>query len=155
MRTLNLTPLYRNAIGFDRLANLLDATYQAEQGNIGYPPYDVEALNEHQFFISLAVAGFAEDELEFKVEQGVLTVTGKKEVEKTKHKLLYQGIAARTFERKFDLAEHVEITGANLNNGLLVIDLKQEIPETLKPKRILIKTEPGILVHQTESGEAA
>lgn len=155
MTTIDLTPLYRNTVGFDRLASMLDNAFRAEQSNTSYPPYDIEALDEHRYAISLAVAGFTQEELDIQVERGVLTVKGKKADDKTKRNYLYQGIASRAFERKFNLADHVEITGAKLVNGLLTIELKHELPEAMKPKRIEISSDINVLEHRTETDKAA
>jgi len=155
MTTVDLTPLYRNTVGFDRLASLLDNAFRTEQSNTSYPPYDIEALDEHCYAISLAVAGFTQEELDIQVERGVLTVKGKKADDKTKRNYLYQGIASRAFERKFNLADHVEITGAKLVNGLLTIELKHELPETMKPKRIEISSDSSVIEHKTKSEQAA
>lgn len=155
MTTIDLTPLYRNTVGFDRLASMLDNAFRAEQSNTSYPPYDIEALDEHRYAISLAVAGFTQEELDIQVERGVLTVKGKKADDKTKRNYLYQGIASRAFERKFNLADHVEITGAKLVNGLLTIELKHELPEAMKPKRIEISSDTNVLEHRTETDKAA
>lgn len=149
MTTIDLTPLYRNTIGFDRLAALLDSAFRAEQNSTSYPPYDIEVLDENRYAISLAVAGFTQGELEIQVERGVLTIKGRKAEEKGGRKYLYQGIASRAFERKFNLADHVEITGARLTNGLLTIELKHELPEAMKPKRIAINSgDATLLEHQ-------
>jgi len=155
MKTIDLSPLYRNTIGFDRLAAILDGAYQTDQNGSSYPPYDIEALEENRYSLTLAVAGFENDELDVQVERGVLTVKGGKKVDKSDRNYLYRGIAARAFERKFNLAEHMEISGASLNNGLLSIELKQEIPEEMKPKRIEIQTSNNALEHQPESSKAA
>ncbi len=156
MTTIDLTPLYRNTVGFDRLASLLDNAFRTEQTGSGYPPYDIEALDENRYAISLAMAGFKQDELDIQVERGVLTVRGKKAEDKSKHRYLYQGIATRSFERKFNLADHVEITGAKLDNGLLTIELKHELPEGMKPRRIEINTEDSnVIEHKSGSNEQA
>lgn len=157
MTTIDLTPLYRNTVGFDRLANLLDNAFRTEQTNTSYPPYDIEVLDEHCYAISLAIAGFTQDELDIQVERGILTVRGRKkqDEEKDQRKFLYQGIATRAFERKFNLADHVEITGAKLENGLLRIQLKQELPEAMKPRRIEINADSGMLEHQSQPEKAA
>lgn len=155
MTNIDLTPLYRNTIGFDRLASMLDSAFRTEQGHTAYPPYDIEALDEQRYAISLAVAGFTRDELDIEVERGVLSVRGKKSEDKSKRKYLYQGIANRAFERKFSLADHVEITGAKLTNGLLTIELKHELPEAMKPRRIEINSESKTLEHQTDADLAA
>lgn len=157
MNTIDLTPLYRSTIGFDRLGSLLDSALRAEQASAGYPPYNIESGSENRYDITLAVAGFDQSELDIQVEKGVLTVRGKKASdEKGERKYLYQGIATRGFERKFNLADHVEVTGANLNNGLLTINLVKEIPEAMKPKTIAINERGNVLEHQnSERNKAA
>ncbi|AXW86365.1 small heat shock chaperone IbpA [Lonsdalea quercina] len=139
MRNPDFSPLYRSAIGFDRLLNLLEAGQS--QGNGGYPPYNVELVDENQYRIAIAVAGFAEDELDITAHDNMLIVKGAHggEAAPAPRNYLYQGIAERNFERKFQLAEHIQIKGAHLENGLLYIDLERVIPETLKPRRIEIK----------------
>ena len=135
----DFTPLSRSTIGFDRLFDMLDNMAQHDTAN-GYPPYNIERTNEHSYRVSVAVAGFAEKDLNVELRDGILIVTGKREdAEKTDTKsVLYQGIAGRAFERRFQLAEHVEVRGAKLENGLLHVDLEQVIPEEKKPRRILI-----------------
>ena len=155
MNTIDLTPLYRSSIGFDRLGNLLDTALRSDQSSAGYPPYNIEVNGENRYGITLAVAGFEREELDIQVEKGVLTVRGKKSDAKEERKYLYQGIATRTFERKFNLADHVEVVGAQLNNGLLSISLVREIPEAMKPKTIAINTEGNILEHKGENAKAA
>ncbi|MFT4465901.1 MAG: small heat shock chaperone IbpA [Sodalis sp. (in: enterobacteria)] len=137
MRNFDFSPLYRSAIGFDRLVNLLEAGQG--QGNGGYPPYNVELVSENQYRIAIAVAGFAESELEITAHDNLLTVKGAHASDQSERNYLYQGIAERNFERKFQLAEHIQIKGAQLANGLLFIDLERVVPETLKPRRIEIK----------------
>jgi len=149
MNSIDLTPLYRNSIGFDRLASLLDHTLSSEPVNTTYPPYNIEVLDENRYGITLAVAGFEQNELDISVENGVLTVRGKKATE-DKRNYLHQGIANRTFERKFNLADYVEVTGADLTNGLLTISLVKEIPEAMKPKTIAINQNANVIEHQTE-----
>ncbi|HEY1058784.1 MAG TPA: Hsp20 family protein [Limnobacter sp.] len=136
MATIDLTPLYRSTIGFDRMASILDAAMRADTSN-GYPPYNIEVLEENRYQISLAVAGFEESELELEVERGVLTVRGRKAEDEEK-RYLHKGIAFRSFERKFNLADHVQVEGAALKNGLLVVELLKVIPEQMKPRRIPI-----------------
>ena len=155
MTTIDLAPLYRNTVGFDRLAALLDNAFRVEQSNTSYPPYDIETLDEHRYAISLAVAGFTQDELDIQVERGVLFIKGKKSEHKDKRNYFHQGIATRAFERKFNLADHVEITSANLANGLLTIELKHELPEAMKPKRIEISSGPNVLEHNNVSHQVA
>lgn len=139
MNTIDLSPLYRNSIGFDRMATLLDNALRTESASPGYPPYNIEVLEENRYAISLAIAGFAESDLDISVEKGVLTVRGKKSDE-VERKYLHQGIANRAFERKFNLADHIEVTAADLSNGLLTISLVKEIPEAMKPKNIAINS---------------
>jgi molecular chaperone IbpA len=137
MRNYDLTPLYRSAIGFDRLAQLAEHA-AANNGNTGYPPYNIELLGENRYRITMAVAGFSMNELEITSEGEKLLVKGSKAAPETERKYLYQGIAERGFERNFQLADHVTVQEANLENGLLNIDLVREIPEALKPRKIEI-----------------
>ncbi|MDO6446240.1 Hsp20 family protein [Colwellia sp. 1_MG-2023] len=149
MNSVDLTPLYRNSVGFDRFASMLDNALTSDASVSGYPPYDIEMIEDNRYAITLAVAGFSQDELDIQVEKGVLTVKGDKNT-KEKPKYLYNGIANRTFERKFNLADYVEITNAELTNGLLTIDLVKEIPEAMKPKKIAINQQPNAIEHKTE-----
>ena len=137
MRTLDFSPLFRSTVGFDRLFDLMDS--YAEQSS-GYPPYNIERSDETHYRITLAVAGFGEKDLSIEVKEGVLTVTGERtEQEKAdQSNFLYQGIAGRSFERRFQLAEPVEVRGAKLENGLLHVDLERVIPEEKKSRRIAI-----------------
>jgi molecular chaperone IbpA len=148
MRSFDLTPLFRSTVGFDRLADMLDSVAQFDNG-VAYPPYNIERADETHYRISLAVAGFAEKDLNVEVKEGVLTVQGKRESEKEpprdKH-YLYQGIAGRSFERRFQLAENVEVKGAQLENGLLHIDLERLVPEEKKPRRIAISGREGRVI---------
>ncbi|MCS6154706.1 Hsp20 family protein [Shewanella baltica] len=137
MRTYDLTPLYRSAIGFDRLAQLAEHA-AANNGNSGYPPYNIELLGENRYRITMAVAGFSMAELEISSEGEKLLVKGNKAESQTERKYLYQGIAERGFERTFQLADYVTVLGASLENGLLNVDLVREIPEALKPRKIEI-----------------
>ena len=140
MRTYDLSPLYRSAVGFDRLANLLENAARSSQDS-GYPPYNIETLGENAYRIEIAVAGFTPDELNIEVKENLLTVTGRKSAnddvvpQKT---YLHRGLAERDFERRFQLADYVVVTDANLVNGLLTITLKRELPEALKPRRVEI-----------------
>jgi len=138
MTTIDFSPLYRSTVGFDRLASMLDSVHQNNHST-GYPPYNIEATDDNEYAITIAVAGFEESELDIQTERGVLTVRGEKaKDEKKDRNYLYQGIATRTFERKFQLADHVEVVNADLQNGMLTISLVKEIPEAMKPKRISI-----------------
>ncbi|GDY26437.1 Hsp20 family protein [Agarivorans sp. Toyoura001] len=138
----DFSPLYRTAIGFDRLASFIEAAsnQSAQSQNNGYPPYNIEAVDENHYRITLAVAGFAEDELSIVARENALIVTGtkQKKANNTETKFLHQGIAERGFERKYQIADHVKVKAANLENGLLFIELEREIPEALKPKQIPI-----------------
>jgi molecular chaperone IbpA len=138
MRTLDLSPLYRSAIGFDRMANLLDAMTQSDTKQPSYPPYNIELTGDDTYRITMAVAGFAEADLDIQVEQNLLTVSGKKQATSEPKEFLYQGIAERGFDRRFQLADHVRVENAQLENGLLHVDLIREIPEAMKPKKIEI-----------------
>ena len=135
MRSIDFSPLYRSAIGFDRLANLIESA--ASNGNAGYPPYSIEQLGDNDYRISMAVAGFTQEELELSFQENLLTVKGNKQADTERH-YLYQGIAERGFERRFQLADYVRVKGADLKNGLLHIDLAREVPEAMKPRKIEI-----------------
>lgn len=143
---LDYSPFFRSTIGFDRLFDLLDSPDVGQ----GYPPYNIERTDENHYRVSIAVAGFAEKDLSVEVTDGVLTVTGKRE-EAGKGAFLHQGIAGRAFQRSFQLAEHVEVRGARLENGLLHVELERLIPEEKKPRKIAINA-PGL---KTIEGKAA
>ncbi|QDP01912.1 Hsp20 family protein [Thalassotalea sp. PS06] len=149
MNSVDLTPLYRSSIGFDRLASLLDSALTSDATPSGYPPYNIEIIDDNRYAITLAVAGFSHDELDIQVEKGVLTVRGSQR-SKDEREYLYHGIANRTFERKFNLADYVEVTHADLSNGLLTIDLVKEIPEAMKPKSIAINTKAQAIEHKAD-----
>jgi len=136
MRT-DYSPFYRSTIGFDRLFNLLDTATKFDQGST-YPPYDIEATGENQYRITMAVAGFGEKDLEIESHENVLTIKGNKAETEESKRFLYHGIAGRSFERRFSLADHVVVSGAKLENGLLHVELKREVPEALKPRKIEI-----------------
>ena len=135
MRSIDFSPLYRSAMGFDRLANLIESA--ASNGNAGYPPYNIEQLGDNDYRISMAVAGFTQEELELSFQENLLTVKGNKQAD-TGRNYLYQGIAERGFERRFQLADYVRVKGADLKNGLLHIELVREVPEAMKPRKIEI-----------------
>jgi len=138
MRNFDVSPLYRSAIGFDRMANIVDSLTRTEQTQPSYPPYNIELIDQDQYRITMAIAGFHERELSIQTEQGTLTIAGKKEDISTGKTFLHQGIAGRNFERRFQLADHVKVESANLENGLLHVDLRREIPEAMKPRSITI-----------------
>ncbi|BDX05753.1 Hsp20 family protein [Planctobacterium marinum] len=139
MRTIDLSPLYRSFIGFDHLASMIDAASQNEK-QASYPPYNIELLAEDKYRITMAVAGFAQNDISIEVQENTLTVTGKKEgKENTSEKrFLHKGISERNFERKFQLGDHVKVLTADMEHGLLHIDLERVIPEAKKPRKIEI-----------------
>lgn len=136
MRNVDFSPLYRNAIGFDRLFNLMEAS-SAKNTSGGYPPYNIEQKDENNYRITMAVAGFADDQLDLTQKENMLIVKGERKAEAEKT-FVYQGIAERDFERKFQLADYVKVVGASMENGLLHIDLEREIPEAMQPRKIAI-----------------
>jgi molecular chaperone IbpA len=136
MNTLNFAPLFRTAIGFDRLASMVDAA--ATSADVSYPPYNIEKTGEDSYRLSMAVAGFGPDDLELTAKDNTLIVTGKSADDTAKTEVLYRGIAGRAFDRRFVLADHIVVEGASLQNGLLYINLKRVVPEALKPRRIAI-----------------
>ncbi|MGQ7791550.1 Hsp20 family protein [Faunimonas sp. B44] len=140
MRQFDLNPLYRSTVGFDRLFNMLDSLGNVEASQPTYPPYNIERTGENAYRITMAVAGFGEADIEIESKENVLTVKGDKKdtAEEQSREVLYRGIAARAFERRFQLADHVEVRGASLENGLLHIELVREIPEAMKPRKIAI-----------------
>lgn len=139
MRHVDFSPLYRSTVGFDRLFTMLDSLGQPDAGQ-SYPPYNIERTAQDTYRISMAVAGFSETDISLEAHRNVLTVKGERKEEKDEEgtETLYRGIAARAFERRFQLADHVEVTGASLKNGLLFVDLKRNIPEEMKPRKIAI-----------------
>jgi len=137
MRTLDLTPLYRSAIGFDRLAQLLNNESHANS-QPSYPPYNIELVAQDQYRIVMALAGFDRSEIDITTERDALVITGRKQKEATERTFLHRGIAARDFEQRFQLTDHVKVTGASFNNGMLNIELVREVPEALKPRKIAI-----------------
>ncbi|MCW9048260.1 MAG: Hsp20 family protein [Gammaproteobacteria bacterium] len=154
MNTVDLTPLYRNSIGFDRFGRLLDNALRTNQTKTAYPAYNIEAIDEDKYTITLEVAGFEESELDIQIEKDVLTVCGKKPDNKDSE-YLYCGINTRNFEQRFNLADYIEVRDARLKNGLLSISLVKEIPEAMKPKRIEINTSGNVLEHRKNEDKAA
>ena len=153
MRTMDLAPLWRSSIGFDRFFDLVEnsARWNSEDN---YPPYNIERAGEDQYAISLAVAGFAPEDLTITAEQNTLTVEGRKTVKDTES-MLYQGISSRSFKRTFSLADHVQVKGANFENGLLKIELVREVPDAMKPRRIGIGTSGASANKQIDQKKAA
>jgi molecular chaperone IbpA len=140
MRHYDLTPLYRSTVGFDRLGSLLDTLNAYEGDAPAYPPYNIERVSENDYRISMAVAGFSDADLDIEVKEHTLSIRGDKQAEQENLTYLHRGIAARSFERRFQLADHVVVKGASLENGLLHVDLVREIPEAMKPRTIEITT---------------
>jgi molecular chaperone IbpA len=137
MRTVDFSPLYRSVVGFDRLAGLLEAAAKSDPAS-GYPPYNIESVGENAYRIEIAVAGFKTEELSIEVKENLLTVVGRKAANGAPKTYLHQGLAARDFERSFQLADYVLVTDASLEDGLLAITLKRELPESLKPRQVQI-----------------
>jgi molecular chaperone IbpA len=140
MRHFDLTPLYRSTIGFDRLGSLLDTLSSFEGEAPSFPPYNIERVGENEYRISMAVAGFGASDLAIDVKENTLSIRGEKTTEQEDTTFLHRGIASRSFERRFQLADHVVVKGATLENGLLHIDLVRELPEAMKPRTIPIAT---------------
>ena len=151
MRQFDFAPLYRSTVGFDRLAQMLDSAggFEAE----GYPPYNIERLGDNEYRITMAVAGFSEDELKIDVKEQTLNVKGEKKADEKERQFLHHGIATRAFDRRFRLADHVEVKGADRRDGLLHVDLVRNVPERLKPRTISISN--GAAPKQVEQVEAS
>jgi molecular chaperone IbpA len=137
MRRFDFTPLYRQSIGFDHLANMIEQL-ASNEGDNGFPPYNIERLGENDYRITMAIAGFSSNDLDIEVKEGTLSVRGEKSANGEEAEYLHRGIAGRTFERRFRLADYIEVTGASLENGLLHVDLKREIPDAMKPRKVEI-----------------
>lgn len=155
MRNFDFTPLYRSAIGFDRMATLLDNLARTEQNQPSYPPYNIELTGEDKYRITMAVAGFDQSELNIEVNQNNLTVSANKTGEEGQRTYLHQGIAARSFERRFQLADHVQVQSAHYENGLLHIDLQRIIPESMRPRTIPIGVQSAEKLTVVNTGSVA
>ena len=138
MRQFDFSPLYRSTVGFDQLASMLDSVVGGAAEATTFPPYNIERLGENSYRISMAVAGFAPADLKLEVKEGLLTVRGEKTDEAKEREFLYRGIAGRSFERRFQLADFVEVSGADVKDGMLHVELKREVPEKMKPRTIAI-----------------
>jgi len=150
MNALDFSPYFRSSVGFDRLFDLLDSATRAEDP--GYPPYNIEKTGDDSYRITMAVAGFGEDELNVVAQENVLTVSGRQKDDKgQKGQFLHRGIAGRAFERRFNLADYVKVTGAKLSNGLLHLELKREVPEAVKPRAIKIETAAQPMAIETKA----
>ncbi len=140
MRTFDLSPLYRSTIGFDHLANMLDNMSGVDRDSGNYPPFNIELLDENKYRLSMAVAGFGKDEINIEVKENVLVVKGQTKADGDETEYLHRGIATRNFERRFQLADHVQVNEAEMKNGLLHVELVRELPEAMKPRTIAIST---------------
>ncbi|MDR9485304.1 MULTISPECIES: Hsp20 family protein [Sediminimonas] len=143
MQHFDLAPLYRASVGFDQIADMMDRVFASDMGQSTYPPYNIEKIDENAYRISIAVAGFSMNDLNVEVKENALIVTARKAEEDEDRTFLHRGIAARAFERRFHLADHVRVTGAKHADGMLHIDLVREVPEALKPRRIEVTSETG------------
>ena len=153
MRSFDFSPLFRSTVGFDRFASLLDTATRLDEQTASYPPYNIEKTGDDTYRITMAVAGFAPEELSVVAQENVLTVSAKQKeaTDGQKPQFLYRGIAGRTFERRFNLADYVKVTGANLANGLLHVELKREVPEAVKPRTIRIQSGPAAKVLEAKA----
>ncbi|HMA15903.1 MAG TPA: Hsp20 family protein [Kiloniellaceae bacterium] len=140
----DFSPLFRSTVGFDRLPGLLETVSRVDEATLGYPPYNIEKLDEDSYRITMAVAGFTEADLEIEQRENTLTVSGRQAQDDGGKTYLHRGIAGRAFQRSFQIADHVKVTGAQLQNGLLNIDLVRELPEAMKPRQIRIETGPAL-----------
>ena len=153
MRTIDFSPLYRSVVGFDRLAALLETASKAE-GPVGYPPYNIETVGDNAYRIEVAVAGFSAAELNLEARENTLTVQGRKAANDEGRRYLHRGLAERNFERRFQLADYVVVTGAELRDGLLSISLERQLPESLKPRRIEIAAGAAAVAQPAIEGQA-
>jgi molecular chaperone IbpA len=159
MRSYDFSPLFRSTVGFDRLAQLMDSARRTEDSAPSYPPYNIERTGDDTYRITMAVAGFSEGDIEITAQENALSVTGRQPKDEAPRSLLYRGIAGRPFERRFELAEYIRVTGASLENGLLHIDLVREVPEAVKPRAIKIngkdKVQPSVTHQDAAEAKAA
>ena len=152
MRTFDLSPLFRSTVGFDHLTRALDAALQFNEGSASYPPYNIEKTGEDTYRVAMAVAGFSAEDIEIITNEGELSVRGKAKAEDEKATYLYRGIAARAFERRFQLADYIRVIGARLENGMLYVELARQVPEALKPRRIAIAAGPAPVTFAQTAG---
>lgn len=148
MRRFDFSPLYRSTVGFDRMTQLLDSAMQGADHADGYPPYNIEKHGEDTYRITLAVAGFGPDDIEITAQDNTLVISGKAQPADGDQQYLHRGIAARAFERKFQLADHIRVRGADMENGLLHVALEREVPEELKPRKVEITSRGGKAIEQ-------
>ncbi|MFN8720991.1 MAG: Hsp20 family protein [Rhodospirillales bacterium] len=150
MRTFDLSPLFRSTVGFDRMTRLMESALNADDAAVSYPPYNIEKTGDDDYRIIMAVAGFAPEDIDVTQKEQVLLVAGRQSKDGDQRQYLHRGIAGRAFERRFQLADHIKVTGASLVNGLLHVELKREVPEAAKPRSIRITnaTAPAALEQQ-------
>lgn len=151
MDRFDFSPLFRSTIGFDRLTRMVDAASRLDNAALAYPPYNIEKTGEDAYRLTMAVAGFASDEVDVTVHENTLTVTGKTKTDEDGSRYLHRGIARRAFERRFSLADHIKVTGASLDNGMLHVDLVHEVPEEAKPRKIAIAGGEPQMVEQKKA----
>jgi len=151
MERFDFSPLFRSTIGFDRLARLVDTATRVDSTAQSYPPYNIETTGENSYRLTMAVAGFSQDELDITVHENTLIVTGKAQKEDENGRYLHRGIARRAFERRFSLADHIKVVGASLDNGMLHVDLVRDVPEAAKPRKIEIGTAHPQVVEQKQA----
>jgi len=154
MRTFDLSPLFRSTVGFDRLSRLMDAAARVDESALAYPPYNIERTGDDTYRITMAVAGFGEDDLNVVTQDNQLLISGKNGKEEAEKSFLYRGIAGRAFERRFTLADHIRVSGASLVNGLLHVELVREVPEAMKPRQVKI-TNTSVKAQPTIENKAA
>jgi len=154
MRSFDLSPLFRSTVGFDRVSRLMDAASRIDDNAVAYPPYNIERTGDDTYRISMAVAGFGENDLSLTTKDNQLLISGKLGKEDDSQSFLYRGIAGRAFERRFTLADHIRVNGASLVNGLLHVDLVREVPEAMKPRQVKITTSPSSKPQVLESQAA-
>ena len=143
MDSFDFSPLFRSTIGFDRLMRLADAATRLDNASTSYPPYNIEVTGENAYRLTMAVAGFAADDLDITVKESALLISGKARKDEEKAQYLHRGIGRRAFERRFQLADHIKVAGASLDNGLLHVDLVREVPEAMKPRKVEIASGPA------------
>lgn len=155
MRTFDLSPLFRSSVGFDHLSRMLDAAQRLDEQAVSYPPYNIEKTGEDDYRITMAVAGFGPEDLEMIVHENTLIISGKAKKEEAGAQYLHRGIAGRSFERRFELADFIRVDGASLVNGLLHVALKREVPEAKKPRTIKIDAAPAAKTIEPPRNQAA
>ena len=151
MDRFDFSPLFRSTIGFDRLIRLVDAATRVDNASLAYPPYNIEKTGEDAYRLTMAVAGFSQDELDITAQENTLLVTGKAKKEEEESRYLHRGIARRAFERRFSLADHIKVVGASLVNGMLHVDLVRDVPEAAKPRKIEIGTAHPQVLEQKQA----